>query len=171
MPRSPTRSTKSGSSPTPAKNREEVPSQSVEILKEGLGVDLSIAPPDEVRAMVQLFRASMSVSSSPYTSGNMLKEYVDAGLPHVAEKAIVSIDQQRDHRQKLEELVTRRSEDRKDKGQLGAQVIAVLGVVGALVAAYFGVSSWVCFVVVIVAIGGPNAATIAARFIDKAHKG
>ena len=45
-----------------------------------------------------------------------------------------------------------------------------IGTLGALTAAYMGVPSLVCIVVVVVAVGGPNAATIVGRLLDRVDR-
>jgi hypothetical protein len=97
----------------------------------------------------------------------MLQEYVNAGLSELVPKIIESIDRQVAHRQALEETCTLRSERREDRAQIGAQVLSVLGLLASLYAGYKGVSSWVCGIGIVVSIGGPNAATIVGRFLDK----
>ena len=167
MARATGRSTKSNPGSAQSKSREVAP-QNVEILNEALGVDLSKVSPDQMKLLAQTLKAS--VSSSPYTSGEMLAEYRDAGFPEIVNRALDSIDQQRDHRQNLEISITNRSEARKDRSQTGAQVSAILGLIGALIAGYFKVPSWICIVAIIFAIGGPNAATIAARMMDRVNR-
>jgi len=144
-----------------------VPSANVEYLRQTLGVDVT-KDSEEFRAIVQ--RRTMSISSSPYTSPEMLEEYVKRGFPDMPAMVIQAIDRQVAHRQSLERLETERSERRQDRAQTGAQVIGILGLLASLFAAWFGVSPWVCGIGIIVSIGGPNAATVVGRVMDRYNK-
>ena len=148
----------------------QVPAQNIEILREGLGLDISQENPEALQGVLRVFGLRQSISSSPYTSAEMLEDYVNRGFPDLPGKVISAIDQQVAHRQKLETIVTQGSEQRKGRAQIGAQVIGGLGIVAALVAAYFHVSAWVCSICIVVSIGGPNAASIMGRILDRGDK-
>ena len=77
-----------------------VPAESVEILRAGLGVDVT-KDPERLRAVVEM---AASISASPYPSADMLAAYVDKGFPNLVDKVVGTIDQQRTHRQELERL-------------------------------------------------------------------
>ena len=128
---------------------EEVPSRNIEILSDVLGVDVRSIDPEQMQAAVRTF--SRSMSTSPYTSAEMLAEYRDRGFPDLPDRVIEAIDRQVAHRQALEVATSARHQARLDRAQLGAQVVAVLGLTGSL------------------SIEGPNTATVASRLIDRMH--
>jgi Flp pilus assembly protein TadB len=70
-------------------------------------------------------------------------------------------EQQRTHRQSLEQKRTDRSENRMDRGQIFTFVAACLCVTGAIMVGLFG-NPYVASVLAIVGIGGPAAATLMA---------
>ena len=112
-------------------------------------------------------KITSSRSASPYSSAGMLEEYVNRGFPNLPEKIIQAIDQQVAHRQELERFITISREKRENRAQLGAIAIGVLGLLLASFCGYLGVSSLVCGTIAVAAIGGPNAATILARWMDR----
>jgi hypothetical protein len=137
----------------------------VDSLQSALGLDVTKQAPDTFQAAV--FAQNRSMSASPYTSAEMLQAYVSAGFSELVPKIVESIDRQAAHRQRLEETCTLCSERREDRAQTGALIVAIIGLLGSLVAAYMGVSAWVCGIGIIVSIGGPNAATVVSRILDK----
>lgn len=161
------RSVKPPGAKAPADKEKAVPARNVALLKDALGVDVA-GPPQDMLALVHSMTRSMS--ASPYTSPEMLGEYRDKGFPELVDKIINTIDQQNVHRQSLETIQTKGAEARENRGQLGAQIIAGTGLIGALIGGHFGVPTWICVVVVVVSIGGPNTATIVARFLDRGDR-
>ena len=144
-----------------------VPRETVDILNEGLGINVSTERPDKVMAVIGSITRSMS--SSPYTSAEMLREYRDGGFPDLVDKVIQTIDTENHHRQELESFVVTSEQGRLNRAQIGSQVIAGGGIVGALVGGHYGVPTYICVAVAIVAVGGPPVATIAARLLDRFH--
>jgi len=142
-----------------------MPLANVDRLKATLGLDVTKQGSDMFQASV--FAQNSSMSASPYTSAEMLQAYVNAGLSDLVPRIVESIDQQAAHRQRLEETCTLRGERREDRAQAGALVLAIIGLLGSLYAAYMGVSAWVCGIGIIVSIGGPNAATVLGRILDR----
>jgi hypothetical protein len=128
-------------------------------------VDVATLTPEKMRAFVTAITGS--ISSSPYSSAEMLQEYVQRGFPDLPEKVVRAIDQQVAHRQSLEKTVTQNQERRENRAQWGAQILSVLGLSGSLLAGYVGVPPAICIVAIVVSIGGPNAATIVARVLDR----
>jgi hypothetical protein len=109
------------------------------------------------------------MSASPYTSAEMLGEYRDAGFPELVDKVIEAIDHENLHRQEMERLVVHSEQARLNRAQFGAQGIAAAGVIGALLGGHFGVPTSICIAVAMISVGGPPAATIAARLLDRFH--
>lgn len=145
-----------------------VPTENVAILREGLGVDVAKLSPQKMQALVMAM--TQSTSASPYSSAEMLQEYRDRGFPEIADKVILTIDQQIAHRQQLEVFATQQREYRENRAQWGALLIAIAGTGGALFAGYVGVSSYVCGICIVVSVGGPSTATVAARLLDRFGK-
>lgn len=170
MARNPSGSSRSGTSPKSDKQGssgkvESVPVENVEILKDGFGFDITKKKPAEVQAFVQVL--SRSMSSSPYTSAAMLEDYVKRGFPDLPGRVLEAIDIQRDHRIALEQATTSGSERRRNRSQIFAQVLGCGSVIGALIGGYYQVPTTICIAVVVVGVGGPNAATILGRVMDK----
>ena len=143
-----------------------VPAESVEILRASLGADVT-KDPERLRAVIEM---AASVSASPYPSADMLAAYVANGLPELVDKVVGTINQQVAHRQSLERLRAEGVERRQGRAQWGAVILGVIGTLGALGGAYLSVPPLVCIVVAIVAVGGPNAATIVGRILDRVDR-
>lgn len=165
MPKRPASSKRQdkGSSSGKPPSKEVVPAENVEILR-SLGVDPAGAP-EEVRARVATL--TMSISGSPYPSGEILDDYYRRGLPQVAERILSTIDGQRAHRQRLEEANAAEGHRRLRYAQRSASALGMTSIIGALVGAHFGVPTAVCVIVAVVGVGGPNAATILAPIIKR----
>ena len=103
---------------------------------------------------------------NPYPPPEVLAAYaaIETGL---LARILDRIDAETTHRRSLEQVLVSRTEDRTDRSQTMAFIVALGGTVGALVAGYLGVSSAVCITVLVFCIGGPNAATILARILDR----
>lgn len=130
----------------------------------------AIASEDPAR-LLAFFETVTSVSASPYPSARMLAQYVEQGMPDLVAKIVATIDEQVAHRQRLERQREAGSQNRQNLAQLGAFALGVVGTAGALVAGYFGVPPVICIVAVVMSVGGPNAATVVARLIDRADRG
>ena len=168
MGRSPNRSPKLGKTNAPiGVSTLTVPPENVEFLRETVGIDMR-QDPAQVRAAV--VRMAMSISHSPYPSADMLAEYRDKGFPELATKVIATIDQQTAHRQSLERTQVNGAQSRLLWAQRGAMALGFFGIGAAAIAAYFAVSTTVCVTIVIVAVGGPNAATVVGRILDRTKK-
>jgi hypothetical protein len=100
----------------------------------------------------------------------MLAGYVERGLPDLVAKTISTIDEQIAHRQRLERQREEGSRTRRNLAQLGALILGVFGTLGALMAGYYGVPSSICIAVVVMSVGGPNAATVVARLLDRVER-
>jgi uncharacterized membrane protein len=140
---------------------DDVPdiAESLEALLTKLGV--SEDDPD-ARILIERVSAS-SQYRGPIPPPQMLAEY-EKVIPGLGGRIIENWEQQRKHRERLEADTTRGSEARMDRSQRNALIVAVLGLVIAAVLGYFGASTVAIFIA-IVAVGGPNAATILSRFI------
>jgi len=130
-----------------------------------LGIDLSADNPDQILAVLSSIKRSASMS--PYTSADMLQEYKDRGFPELVGKVIDTIDTENAHRQQLEKFAVEQEQKRLNGSQRGAQFIAVLGVVGSLIAGYFHVSVILCSIVAAASIGGPPAASIVLKVLHR----
>lgn len=151
----------------PPEDVEEIPAENVEIIRESLGVDVTKESPERVRELIAM-RAS--ISSSPYPSPEMLAEYAARGFPDLVPKIISVIDTQRQHRQEHEKKRTDGSETRLNRSQMSATTLGFFGLAGALVGGYFHVPTWICIVVALISVGGPNAATVISRIVDRMNK-
>ncbi len=111
MPKPPSTSSQSSETFLASQKLQAVPAENVEILRQGLGVDVANLTPEKMRALVRTI--SGSISSSPHSSAEMLQEYVQRGFPDLPEKVVRAIDQQVAHRQSLEKVVTQNQEKEK----------------------------------------------------------
>ena len=153
--------------------------ENIAVAEEILGVSFN-APPD-----LFMEKVVKSISSSPYTSAEMLEDYVRRGMPEVKDRALDAIDEERRWRHAREEQEQNHRHE-MDRGQLelakgnaaddqavrrrsqrNAFKMAVSGVILALVAGYFGVPTSLCIAVVVLAVGGPSTASVFARFAAK----
>jgi len=73
------------------------------------------------------------------------------------------------HRHRLEEETTRRSEDRMDWSQRFALAVAIFGLAASAVVGIYG-SAWASTVIAIASVGGPGAAMILSRMIGRPQK-
>jgi len=96
----------------------------------------------------------------------VLATYV-AIKPDLVARVLERIDAETDHRRRLELKLVAWNERRLDLAQIMAFMVAISGTVGAFVAGYLGVPSLVCVAAIVFCIGGPNAATILARVLDR----
>lgn len=133
------------------------------ILK-AMGVDIDDPAATRVASMV--LERTMSMSSSPYPSPDMLAEYENRFRPGFADKILATIDQQTAHRQGLEREMVQRAERRKDRGQVFAFSIAILSFVAAGLFHLIGVSGWVLVMGLVLGVGGPSTAMVLARKLD-----
>ena len=96
----------------------------------------------------------------------MLEEYerIQTGLArHVIERIDRSIEEKNRHKLDCE----RREETRKDRGQWAGIILGFFGVSLAATINYLTGYDLVPIVLAIVCVGGPNVATIVARFLDR----
>jgi hypothetical protein len=94
----------------------------------------------------------------------MLKAYDDYRAGTGAE-VMEWIKDQTLHRQKLERKRTDRSQTRLDRAQKYAFIVALFGLVVAVITSYW--NGWAAAIFAIVSVGGPSAATILARVLDR----
>lgn len=92
--------------------------------------------------------------------------------PAICREIIESARSQREHRQSLERLATEGGIARMNRAQRNGLAVAVLGLViaaavGALAAnLQFSTLVWLAVTMVVVAVGGPPAARVLAKFIS-----
>ncbi len=117
----------------------------------------------------QISRAVEIVLNNSYSGPMMLPpafvlEEYKRELPEIVPKLVEWTGRQITHRHNLEEKVSDASERRKDRSQLGAAAVAIVGIVCETVVAVSG-ATVAAIVIAIVAVGGPVAAyTLANRF-------
>ncbi len=138
---------------------EIIPPEAAEAFRK-IGIDT----PEKAAAVIAI---SASVSRNPFPSPDMLRAYDDYKSGTGAEVMEWIKDQTR-HRQGLERDRTNGSERRLNTAQQNSLIIAILGVLVAAGTSFF--SPLVASVIVVVAVGGPSAATIIARILDKITK-
>jgi hypothetical protein len=79
------------------------------------------------------------------------------------------IKDQTRHRQKQEQKRTDGSEKRLGRAQNYAFIVALFGLTVSMISAYFG-STVAAIAFAIVSVGGPGAATVLARILDRLDK-
>lgn len=137
----------------------KVPSILGEAFKEA-GIDIS---DPKFSRVVELTVMSIS-GSSPLPPAILLEQW-ESLYPGITAKFVEWIEKQAAHRQFIEKTRAERSEDRQNRAQIMAFVIAVLGLIIAGVVAIFGqgyAAAIVGSVAAVVGVGGVTAATIAA---------
>jgi Flp pilus assembly protein TadB len=115
----------------------------------------------------------------------MLQDYVLHGMPEVKDRVLDAIDeerrwrharaeQQQDHAHLLEREAASQNKDKVDedqaqqrRGQRGALVIALVGLVATLVSVYMHAFALVSVAIALICVGGPQGATITARLLDR----
>lgn len=162
---------KSGKLPGSAVKDITISPQNADLLKQQLGIDPT-EPPEQLLQQVSLITGS--ISRSPYSSADMLQQYVAAGMPEVKDRALDAIDEERHHRMQLDNRHMAMQEEamqatisQQKSGQYGSWIIAGCGVGGAILGGWLGISVWICIIIPIVCVGGPSAATAIARVLDK----
>lgn len=159
-----------------------VPQKNVDIVKEALGIDLVGLTPERLSARMT---ATVSTSSSPYTSAEMLEEYVSRGMADVRDRVLDTIDEERRWRHarmeqdqahvqavEMEEAALERTKVneahfQQRRSQMLAFSVAVLGILGSAAGAYFKLPTSFCISLALICVGGPAAATVVARFTDR----
>lgn len=170
--------------PKPGKsgsNNVPVPHENVELLQTALGIDLT-ASSDILIARIS---ATIEASSSPYTSAEMLEDYVRRGMPDVKDRVLDTIDEERHWRHAREEqeqahrhameraaadqtatkIVEEHAQQRRS--QRNAFIIALSSLPAAMASEWLGFSNAFCISLIVIGIGGPSSATILARIMDK----
>jgi uncharacterized membrane protein len=139
-----------------------IPDAEIERLR-SLGVDIddpSIA--DEIAFIA----SQVSVSESPYPSADILEQYENF-RPGLSERIIERIDRALDKSAEQRLLLHDRQERRKDRAQWSAIGISFFGLIVAPLTAYF-TDGWVVpSIIAIISVGGPNAAMVLARYLDR----
>jgi hypothetical protein len=99
-----------------------IPAETIKMLREALGVDLT--RPEGVERLIATL--DMSVSHSPYPAPEMPTSY-EQYRQGSSQQVIAAIDEQRRHRLALEDLESKRHEERLDRAQRNAFFVSVLG--------------------------------------------
>lgn len=150
---------------TKAADPEVIPQPVQDALREA-GFDTRDA---DIRRAVSITLTRASAYFGPIPPAEMLAEY-DRLRPGLAVQIIQWADEQQQHRRALEKLSTTGAENRMNRGQGFAFVIAITTVIAAVVIALLGPSpmAWLTALgFVAIGIGGPSVATIYARSIAK----
>jgi uncharacterized membrane protein len=103
----------------------------------------------------------MARGSLPLPPPALLSDY-NKVVPGLVEKIVQWTGEQREHRMKLETLVTTGAESRMNRGQLIASGVAIVGLILAALEGIVG-NPYVATVIAIVCVGGPTAAVYLAR--------
>lgn len=135
---------------------EIIPPEAVEAFRK-IGIDT----PEKAAAVIAI---TASVSRSPFPSPEMLKGYDDY-KPGTGAEVMEWIKDQTRHRQCLERKRTNGSEKRLDNAQRNSLWVAILGILVGGAVAYW--NTVVGVAIAVTAVGGPPAATILARILDK----
>lgn len=139
-------------------NREELVSALKAILVEA-GIDLDQPNAQTILSVVQTGHSY----SGPIPDPESLARY-ESIIPGLGREIIDAWHEQRRHRMKLEAEATEGSSDRIDRSQRNSMIIALVGLIVAGIAGVWG--GWAAAAVIaLVSVGGPNAATILARFV------
>lgn len=148
--------------------------QSADLLREKLGIDPTESPEQLIQ---QVSLITGSISRSPYSSAEMLQQYVAAGMPEVKDRALDAIDEERRHRMQIDnrhvdmqENAMKATISQQKSGQIGAWVVAAMGTGAAVLGGWLGIPTGICVTIAIVTVGGPSAATTLARVIDQIKK-
>lgn len=126
-----------------------------------------IRSPEIIRALGMSLRKSMSISASPYASPKVLRAYDEEYRQGFSDKVVQTIDNQIAHRQALERAQVLGAERRKDRGQVFGFAVALGSFVAAAVFHLIGMPAWISFGAMVLGIGGPSAAIVAARALDR----
>lgn len=135
---------------------EIIPPDAVEALRRA-GID----SPEKAAAVIAV---TASISRSPFPGPDMLRAY-DEYRAGMGAEVVEHVRDQTRHRQALERQRVDGSEGRQNRAQRNAFIIGALSLFVSASAAYY--STFVAAVIVIVGIGGPATATIAARLLDR----
>jgi uncharacterized membrane protein len=135
---------------------EIIPPEAVEALRK-VGID----SPEKAAAVMAI---TASIPHSPFPAPDVLRAYDDY-RPGMGAEVVEHIREQTRHRQALERERVDGSEKRQNRAQRNAFIIGTLSLFVSAGAAYY--STFVAAIIVIVGIGGPATATIAARLLDR----
>jgi len=128
-----------------------------------LGLD--VESPHALAEAIELL-STVTMSRSPYPSAEMLTGY-ERFRSGFADRIIDKIDAQTRHRQRLEEERVFKDERRRDRGQIFGFITAITGLVVSALIALQGGSFVVASIIAIVAVGGPSAANLLARYFER----
>ena len=154
-----------GDAPVQRPSSEVIPPALEEEL-ERLGVDISNP---EISRAVEVVLSKTYAGPMMLPPAFVLEEYKKE-FPEIVPKLLQWTDKQIDHRQAIEWEIVRAAERRKDRSQLGAAGVAVIGLLCSTVMAMGGATA-AAVVTAIVAVGGPVAAYTLARFAPGAKGG
>jgi uncharacterized membrane protein len=134
------------------------PEAAAELRKAGIEID-TIEKAEAVRAAMML-----SISRSPLPSPEMLKEYDDY-KPGMGGEVVEWVKDQTRHRQTQEKLITSGNETRLNTAQSNAFIVALIGIAAAGTVSIW--NTWAAISIAVVAVGGPSATSVFARFMDR----
>lgn len=153
----------SGSDLAPG-DRPPAPDAVVEAIK-GILAEMGITEEDpRLRIILTEVRTAVSYRG-PIPPPEMLAGYEQI-YPGLAKEIVDAWHEQRTHRMSIEDRSSRGGETRMDRSQRNSLIVSLAGLGVALVGAI--IVGWLFGVLVaVIAIGGPNAATIVARFMSR----
>jgi uncharacterized membrane protein len=135
-------------------------------LLQQLGLD--VESPHAIAEAIELL-STVTMSRSPYPSAEMLSGY-EQFRSGFADRILDKIDAQTTHRQRLEEARVFKDERRRDHSQIFGFVTAIAGLSVSALITLQGGSFLVASIIAIVAVGGPSAANVLARYFER-HNG
>jgi uncharacterized membrane protein len=130
-----------------------------------LGLDAG--SPHAVAEAMELL-STVTMSRSPYPSAEMLAGY-EQFRNGFSERIIDKIDAQTLHRQRLEETRVLKDERRRDRSQIFGFITSIAGLIVSALIALQGGSFLVASIIAIVAVGGPSAANVLARYFERTN--
>lgn len=143
------------------RNPPEAISSSIEEELERSGIDPS--NPEILRA-VEIVLSKFYSGPLMLPPAFVLEEY-KREFPDIVPKMMEWTDRQVAHRHSIESLIVHSTERRKDRAQIGAAAVALLGMAFATMTGVYGSALAAC-VIAVVAVGGPVAAYTLASKLD-----
>lgn len=144
---------------------EENPSNRTELVEavKAILVEAGIDPEEPQAQTILAEVQTAHTYRGPIPDPASLAQY-DEAVPGLAREIIDAWHEQRRHRIGLEAEGARSSDQRIDRSQRNSMIVSVVGLVVAGVAGIWG--TWeAAALIALVSVGGPNAATIIARFV------
>jgi uncharacterized membrane protein len=123
---------------------------------------------DASRSVVALPEIPSEIAETVRKFGIDTPEKTAASVPGFGAELLALRKREMRHRQKLEEKIMEGEESRQKRAQLYYFIVAIFGIVAAIVASQW--STGAAAAIVIVAVGGPTSGAAVARILDKLSK-